>query len=171
MGFQGNCKICGEHRYIHKGKCYECHTPEEMADINEKRNRMTKAIREKQLKKQRENKYQNNFVNKKRKIKNTGQVALFTSIWNTRYTVSFIDGSPLHEFNISLFAHVLPKGAYRLWILNSLNIVLMTEEQHWQQHNIPRSELEKRHPGWIKFFELQDKLREEYNKTFKSCSK
>ena len=154
MAFKGNCKECGKPTYLHKGKCKDCTTPEEM-----------KAIYEKKKEKNRE--YWKKYSVIKKQLKPTGEAALFETIWNTRPRISFINGESLQSFTVDKFAHVLPKGVYKLWKLNEKNIVLMTVGQHHRQHNVARSILEKEHPGWIKFFKLQDELREEYNRIFK----
>jgi hypothetical protein len=59
------------------------------------------------------------------------QVELFRWVWENRPHRSEISGDPLgYEMNAWFFAHVLPKGSYRLSKLDHKNIVLMTPEEH-----------------------------------------
>ncbi len=101
------------------------------------------------------------------KTKGTGELEFFREIWEERPHVCFVTGERILEFNIMCFAHVLPKGHYGKWRLNKDNIVLMSPESHWAQHNLAQSDLEDQEEGWIKFFTLQSELKLEYNEMYK----
>lgn len=98
------------------------------------------------------------------KRKKTGELAIFKSIWDsTENHTSYINGEPIPVFDVSCFAHVLPKGKnkYPLFKLYKKNIVLITKSQHFQWDNGLRSKL-KELPVWNKMFELETELKDEY---------
>ena len=87
------------------------------------------------------------------------ELDLFVEIWNERPHYSEVSGKrllpkPSHTDDgawrmwVSQFSHLVPKGSYRGMRLRKENIVLKTVEEHDQWHNIPRSELATKHPGW-----------------------
>lgn len=145
MGF---CKACGKERMLKSGRCAACHSarfkgygqPETGTKITSK-------------------------PSKKPTRKPTGELEFFKTLWKdkSRPRVSFINGEPIHHFDVRVFAHVLPKGAYGRWRLKPENIVYLTPQQHDQQHSIAPSDLIKRDPRWQKFFDLQDEFRIQYN--------
>lgn len=63
--------------------------------------------------------------------KPTGELELFKDIWNTRPHISFLTSSPLGFFNVSYFAHILPKGKYPKAKLDPENIVLLKTQEHF----------------------------------------
>ena len=69
--------------------------------------------------------------------KHTGELALFQSIWATRPHVSFLSGIPIEHFNVSNFAHCLPKAQnkYPQFKLFDKNIILLTETEHFLYDN------------------------------------
>lgn len=99
----------------------------------------------------------------KKKEKPTGESVMFETIWNTRSRVSFITGLPLGmEARSFFFAHVLPKSTYPDYRLLIENVVLLTFDEHnnWDQRG--RGVL-RDDPRWNKMFELERKLKEQYN--------
>lgn len=105
---------------------------------------------------------------KKKAYKSTGERALFIEIWNERKRESFLTGEKLpFTFDFRYFAHVLPKGGYPSYRLNKENIVLLLPSEHHAQHSRGKDELMLEDPRWKKFFDLQDRLREEYNQNHK----
>lgn len=87
------------------------------------------------------------------------ELDLFVEIWNERPHYSEVSGKrllpkPSHTDEgawrmwVSQFSHLVPKGSYRGMRLRKENIVLKTVEEHDQWHNIPKSELATKHPGW-----------------------
>ena len=99
-------------------------------------------------------------------MKNTGQAELFLEIWMERPHICFITGRRLKEPSPSMFAHVLPKGAYKKFMLEKKNIVLMHPDIHHQQHSLGKEELINKYPKFLEFFQLQDSLRTEYNERY-----
>jgi len=93
----------------------------------------------------------------------TGELKVFEEIWNERPHESFINGEPIHQFDVSCFAHVLSKAENRfpLFKLYKNGIALLTRSQHRKWDFTPRSELRKL-PEWNKMFELEEELKEEY---------
>jgi hypothetical protein len=93
----------------------------------------------------------------------TGEKNIFEEIWNERPHKSFINGEDIPYFDVSCFAHVLPKaqGKFPKFKLYKDNIVLISRTQHYQWDNGLRSEL-KLLPEWDKMFKLEAELIEEY---------
>lgn len=112
------------------------------------------------------------LVNKK--SSNSGQMALFQVIWNTRERVSFISGKPLAKYegtNLfpNLFAHVLSKAQnkYHKFKLYDKNIVLLTPEEHTLLDHGSEDQRQKykaNNPSadWEKLYNLRDQLKNEY---------
>ncbi len=94
----------------------------------------------------------------------TGELPLMQSMWeNMKEHKSFINGEPIHVFNVRNFAHVLPKAQnrYPKFKLYEDNIKLLTYEQHDMWDNGSREDLRKL-PEWDKMFKLEAELIEEY---------
>jgi len=91
----------------------------------------------------------------------TGEISVFEQIWRDRPHFSEVNGEPLGEFNVSLFAHILPKAQnkYPKFKLNPDNVLLMSFRQHFDFDNA-------RHkcsgPDWQKVFQKEEELKEEY---------
>jgi len=105
--------------------------------------------------------------------KNTGQLALFDQIWNTRPHVSELSGGPLDKyyntpFFIWLFAHVLDKKNYPLFIIEEENIMLMSPEEHRlldhgdSDHREAYNEDHKYTANWDLFFQKKGYLKNKY---------
>jgi len=90
----------------------------------------------------------------------TGELALFQEIWNEREHKSQIDGTPLKDFKVVYFSHILSKGAYGGFRLLKQNIVLKTLQQHhdWEFNTHKLKDL----PEWQWVFELRDSLKQKY---------
>lgn len=102
---------------------------------------------------------------KKKKKKPTGQYKMFEEIWEKREHVSQISGLSLvdkdHPRWVSQFEHILPKGSYKDWMLETKNIYLMTEQEHFDlTNNTHKCMID---PMYDTYFELKQKLKEEYN--------
>lgn len=95
------------------------------------------------------------------KKKPTGEKEMFENIWEERGPYSQIDGSFLGEFNISLFAHILPKGQnkYPKFKLNSDNCYLMNIIQH---HNWDNARHKCTGPEWDLLYQKEAILKEQY---------
>ncbi len=103
---------------------------------------------------------------KQNKRAETGLVAFFTAIWNTRPHVSFVSGQYLGEdANVCFMAHVIAKGQnkYPLFSLYDKNLVLLSFEEHHLWDHGSRSDL-RLLPEWDKLFTLEAELKEEYVK-------
>ncbi len=100
----------------------------------------------------------------KYKRKPTGELEIFKQIWEERPHESFINGEPLYVFDVSNFAHVLPKAENRFpkFKLYANGIRLLTRTQHDQWDKGSREEL-RLLPEWDKMFELEAELIIEYN--------
>lgn len=101
---------------------------------------------------------------KNKPIEQNGELALFNAIWNTRPRVSFLSGTPLTEFNVWCFSHVLRKapGAYPKFKLYDKNIILLTPQEHVDFDNKAPSDLLRKDPRWEKVFTLKALLKEQY---------
>lgn len=79
---------------------------------------------------------------------------MFNAIWNERPHVSELSGKPLlprgHSQWHWQFLHVLSKGVYTKWKLESDNIMLALPDEHGKQEQYPA------------FIERQDELRRRY---------
>lgn len=153
---RGKCS-CGRYGELRGGQCYICNPPaktmKKTFENNLLRFKRSKAF----------HRVNQKFKPPEKKKKQTGrpkeprEIDVMLEKWETTQQVSFINGEPLRTFSPMKMAHVLPKGSYPRWKKKKFNLVLMTEGQHWQQHNLPQSELEAMHPGWIRFFALKEK--------------
>jgi hypothetical protein len=95
------------------------------------------------------------------KKKPTGEKEVFEKIWKTRKAFSQILGQFLGEYNVSYFAHVLPKAQnkYPEYKLNPQNIVLMTLQEH---HNWDNARHKCTGTEWKWVYELEASLKEQY---------
>jgi hypothetical protein len=108
---------------------------------------------------------------------NSGQAALFLSIWYSSDRLSFLSGKPLDryagtDFFPNLFAHVLSKAQnkYPKFKLYANNIILLTPEEHtlFDHGTIEQREKYGKLNGcdWEKVYKLKDELIKEYNATY-----
>jgi hypothetical protein len=88
----------------------------------------------------------------------------FLKLWKERDHVSFVSGQPLGEEPMAyFFSHVIPKSICgQAGRMDPDNIVFMTLEEHSRWENF-QSKIEN-DPMWQPVFELQEKLKEKYNK-------
>lgn len=114
---------------------------------------------------------------RKRREKSVGQYDLFKKIWAERPHVSFLTGKNLPEnvpieIWLSYFAHCLSKGKYIRYRLNKDNIILLDPEEHAlldQGTEDSRAIYEETHHcDFTKIYELKEKLRQEYERSFSS---
>lgn len=100
------------------------------------------------------------------KKKPTGEYALFMAIGAVRPHQCFICNKKLNQLTVSNFMHVLPKGKFEKFRLYDKNIVIGCHDFESSCHDVwdkqPRSNI-KDNPMWEKMFELESKLKEEYN--------
>lgn len=99
--------------------------------------------------------------------KESGELKMFLEIWNERPRISEVSGKPLgNVFKVMFMSHCLPKGSYPNYRLRKENIILKTEQEHFDWHNKPKSELLQQHPGWKRIFDLKDQLAQQYMEEF-----
>lgn len=162
---RGKCE-CGRYGELRGGQCYVCNPPtrsiQKQFEKNFQRFKNSPAFHRVNLKFKPPEKKKRGRIPKPKKPK-IRQIDVMKEKWEETEHVSFINGEILRDFSPMKMAHVLPKGSYPRWKNKKFNLVLMTEGQHWQQHNMPQSVLEELHPGWIRFFKLQDRYRAIYN--------
>lgn len=100
-----------------------------------------------------------------------GMIGLFREIWEEREHVSFLSGNEL-RFNVSCFAHVLPKGKgfFPKYAYRKENIVLVTPEEHTLiDHGT--EEKRKAYPAdWNRLNRLGIELRMEYELSYGSTT-
>jgi len=96
------------------------------------------------------------------------QVEVFNYLWEMEEHTCWLTGISIHSQKngnkwVNCFAHVLPKGAYTYWKLNPDNIRLLHPEIHELVDNY-KEEYEEKYPNvdFRKWFDLQDKMKEEY---------
>lgn len=100
----------------------------------------------------------NIFSSLKKKFREpTGEAKTFLEIWEKRPHRSQLSGHPITEFNVFCFAHILSKGTYRKFRLVEENILLITSNEHIQQHNGTLPERYKKI-----FSEKAQKLKQQY---------
>ena len=100
------------------------------------------------------------------------QTELFAYVWDTREHTSELSRERLDaeigsEEWFWYFSHLLPKGQYTEVKLDPENIILKTQAEHWDWHNIPRSKLEKQEK-WKPIFIRYDKARLDYNRRYRA---
>lgn len=97
-----------------------------------------------------------------KRIKNKkSQIELFQEIWNERDHVSELSGKYLgDEMNAWFFAHILSKGSNPQLKFNKENIMLVTQEEHWQLDQ--NTHLAKQDPLYKPFFDKAEKLKIKY---------
>jgi len=93
------------------------------------------------------------------------QIDIFLEVLQERGGVSEVSGAALvsqsHLHFINQFSHILPKGMNKRFIYNKRNIVLKTAQEHADWTERPQKLRDKDQWKWV--FELEEKLREEYN--------
>lgn len=94
------------------------------------------------------------------KRKPTGELKLFEDIWSRRPHRSQFSLTPIDNFDVRCFAHVLPKSMYKQLRLEQRNIKLLTPDEHDMQTNIARSDWSKEFKEWWEFHEAE--LKTEY---------
>jgi len=104
----------------------------------------------------------------------SGQIDLFKHLWATREHRSYLTDEPLGEFNISFFAHLLPKKNYPLYKCNPKNIVFLTFYEHTMLDRGTIKEMEDycRERGVLdrlgKLWSLRDTMKAEYKELLKT---
>lgn len=95
------------------------------------------------------------------KKKPTGEKDIFEKIFEERGPYSQISGAFLGEYNVSFFAHILPKGQnkYPHFKLIPENIILMTIDEHHCWDNARHKCIDLQW-NWIYF--LENTLKEKY---------
>ncbi len=98
------------------------------------------------------------------KRKATGEGVLFDEIWKERPHKSQISGDPIHEPAPINFMHVLAKGQnkYPKFKLLKENIVLVTDEEHFQFDNARHEIVDDK--DWIWIFLLEAELKKRYKR-------
>jgi hypothetical protein len=86
---------------------------------------------------------------------------MFLRIWEKRPHRSELSGSYLGDIpNAWFFAHILGKGAYPQAKYDENNIMLVTQEEHWQLDQ--NTHLAKTDPLYAPFFAVQEMLKQKY---------
>lgn len=95
--------------------------------------------------------------------KKTGEKEIFEEIAEEREWICFVSGVALRELKPQQFAHVLPKALnkYPLFKLYKKNIILLSDEMHYQWDFVERSRL-MRDDRFNELFKLETILKEEY---------
>lgn len=101
-------------------------------------------------------------LSKKKKV--TGELEMFKDIWSRRPHRSQFSMTPIEEFDVRCFAHVLPKSMYKQFRLNQRNVKILTPEEHDMQTNIARSEWPSAFKEWWEFHE--NELKNEYRQKY-----
>lgn len=97
----------------------------------------------------------------KRTKNKKSQIELFQEIWNERDHVSELSGKYLgDEMNSWFFAHILSKGSNPQLKFNKENIMLVTQEEHWQLDQ--NTHLAKQDPLYKPFFDKAEELKIKY---------
>lgn len=98
---------------------------------------------------------------KKRK-KDSKEREMFLEIWEERDHVSELSGKYLgNEPNSWFFAHILSKGSNLQLKLVKENIMLVTQEEHWQLDQ--NTHLAKQDPLYQPFFDKLEILKQKYS--------
>ena len=102
-----------------------------------------------------------------KKRKPTGEAEIFRRIWSERGPYSQVSGQYLGEYNVSFFAHIIPKGQnkYPNFKLREDNICLMMLSEHvaWDGY---RSKCIGKEWEWL--YEKEDELKVLYKEMFPS---
>jgi hypothetical protein len=104
--------------------------------------------------------------------KKTGERALFESLWETRAKVSFLSGKDLSRtpdfLMLNIFAHVLPKGKYPKYRLNTKNIIFLDPDEHYLldfgTEDQRQKYAEENNCDWDCIYNLAEKLKKEYGR-------
>lgn len=90
-----------------------------------------------------------------------GQVDMFLQIWKEREHKSELSGQYLgDEMNAWFFAHILGKGAFPQAKYDPDNIMLVTQDEHWQLDQ--NTHLVKTDSLYAPFFKKQEILKQKY---------
>lgn len=97
-----------------------------------------------------------------KKVKQSNsQKELFIEIWEEREHVSELSGKYLgDEMNAWFFAHILSKGSNPQLKYNKENIMLVTQEEHWQLDQ--NTHLAKQDPLYKPFFDKAEELKTKF---------
>ena len=86
---------------------------------------------------------------------------MFKEIWNEREHISELSGKFLgDEMNAWYFAHILSKGSYPHLKLNKENIMMVTQDEHWQLDQ--NTHLAKEDNLYKPYFKKAEKLKIKY---------
>ena len=90
-----------------------------------------------------------------------GQVDMFLLIWKEREHKSELSGAYLGDIpNAWFFAHILGKGAFPQAKYDLDNIMLVTQDEHWQLDQ--NTHLAKTDSLYAPFFQKQELLKQKY---------
>ena len=96
--------------------------------------------------------------------KTTGEMDFFKVVMAKRMKkgklYSEISGEEIQNAGPMNFHHALPKSKYPNFRLEEKNIVVVTDDEHWEIHNGTGL---KENPMWKKYFEKVEVLKQEYN--------
>lgn len=95
----------------------------------------------------------------KRKI--TGELSVFREIWDERPRVCEVTGTPIKEFSVWCFAHLINKNRYSRYRLRKDNISLVQPWVHTIIDTGDTSKLEK-YEGFLRLVEKRERLKSEY---------
>lgn len=96
-----------------------------------------------------------------KKPKTNDQQQMFIEIWAEREHISELSGQYLgDEMNAWFFAHILSKGAYPHLKLNKDNIMLVTQEEHWQLDQ--NTHLAKKDKLYQPYFDKAEELKQRF---------
>lgn len=152
------CKGCGKPKYLFgHGFCEPCYRTNRGKGILGKPKQFEATVKK----------------IKPKKIKSTGELALFNEIWDERPHVSEIaPHKPLypkgHALWINQFSHLCIKGQYEAGRLDKRNIILKTPDEHtlWEHHKdriFNEEGMILEHWFWV--VERYEMLRKEYIST------
>jgi hypothetical protein len=106
------CNGCGNYKETEKGFCFQCANPKikkEPTPLNQK------------------------------KPKNSGQLAMFKSIFLKGNLKCEVCGKPITTFNRSNYHHIKLKSLHGKEKLNPDNIMILCFEHHYAIHNLPKN--------------------------------
>lgn len=97
---------------------------------------------------------------KRPKPKDNRQQQMFIEIWEEREHKSELSGKYLgDEMNAWFFAHILSKGSYPHLKFRKDNIILVTQEEHWQLDQ--NTHLAKQDTLYKAYFDKAEQLKQE----------
>ena len=97
-----------------------------------------------------------------RKKKATGQLDLFKEIHKERKPLCQVCGRSLIGFSVIWFAHIIPKGTYKKFMLRKKNIALMCPVCHYKYDH--QTDKARKDPRFEWVFKLGDQLRRQYER-------